>query len=138
MSRPRPGGIHAGLTRPTAAMLLAGMLTTPATADSVYRCIQNGVTAYSRNATDPGCQLIDINPHEPDPEATARQKEDLRKWRDGRSQALAEGRRKKTGERKSRAGPIPGAGNYSSPTSTPALPKLPNELDFQDPTSYPE
>lgn len=130
--------MRADLPRIAPALLLAGITTAPAGAESIYRCMQNGVPAFSRNAADPSCQPIDVNPYEPDPEATARQKEELRKWRDGRSQALAEGRRKKTGGKKSRAGPLPGTGNQSSAGSAAVLPKLPNELDFQDPPPYPE
>ena len=120
-----------------APVLLAGIMIAPAEADNVYRCIQNGVPAFSRNGADPSCQPIDVNPYEPDPESTARQKEELRKWRDSRSQALTEGRRKKS-RGKSRSGSIPGTGDPANPGSATAQPKLPNELDFQEPAPYPQ
>lgn len=107
-------------------LILVGAAAFPVQADTVYRCLQNGIVTYTESATHPSCQPMDVTPYEPDPDAVAQQKETLKKWRDARSETFNERRRKKAEDRPVEAEPttLPAA-PPEPPVTTPLLPGAP-------------
>ena len=82
----------------------------------------NGGIAYTQHASGPQCEPVDIDTPTPPPEEIARQKEELRQWREGRKQAAREANQRRQNAAKS-AGlknrePVP------VPPIPPALPGL--------------
>ena len=118
-------------------VFLLGVVTGPVHAGPVYRCFQNGSVAYTQNASDPSCEPIEVNAYEPDPETVSQKKDELRKWRDDRSKALTEGRRKKTGRKQKPREPGTEGDIPNDLKSTTDAMKIPNELDFKEPTGEP-
>ena len=134
--------VQAGRSTPfrghlTCIIALLGFVTAPVEAGPVYRCFQNGSVAYTQNASDPSCEPIEVNAYEPDPETVSQKKDELRKWRDDRSKALTEVRRKKTGRKQKSREPGTEGDIPNDLRSTTDAMKIPNELDFKEPTGEP-
>jgi hypothetical protein len=55
-----------------------------ATAEGVFRCVENGRTVFSQSATNPSCQAIELRSEQPDPESASRQRLELEQWRQRR------------------------------------------------------
>jgi hypothetical protein len=92
--------------------------------------MKDGSVAYTQRADDPSCQPIEVNAHEPDPEESARQQNELRKWREERGKLAGQRRERRTvGRARSKNG------RGDEPPVTPAEGgdslKLPPELDFK-------
>jgi hypothetical protein len=115
---------------PAAAALWLGLLSGPALAGSVYRCLKDGSVAYTQRADDPSCQPIEVNAHEPDPDEAARQQDELRKWREDRGKLTGQRRERRTAGR-ARSRNVRGDEPPVTPAEGGDSLKLPPELDFK-------
>ena len=129
-----PAALHRQTGRIGLALCLgiwpAGMIQ----AGTIYRCLQNGAVAFTQHAADPSCQPMDVKPYEPDPDDAARQWEALKQWRDDRSQAWREGRRKQAAKQNA-AGNGSGDGYRRPPGFGRDHPKERMESDFSAPSA---
>jgi len=121
----------------TCGIFLLSIVAASAHAGPVYRCFQNGSVAYTQNASDPSCEPIEVNAYETDPETVSQKKDELRQWRDDRSKSLSEGRRKKSGRKQRPREPGTEGDIPDNLKSTTDAMKIPNELDFKEPTGEP-
>lgn len=58
----------------SASLLATLPLSPPGAADPVFRCLENGRTAYSAQPGGPSCQPVDLKVIEADPREAARQR----------------------------------------------------------------
>jgi hypothetical protein len=67
----------------TTFVLLSALATIPLTssAETVFRCTENGKTAFTANPAGPSCQPLDLKTIEPDPQEAARQRQELEQWK---------------------------------------------------------
>jgi hypothetical protein len=106
-------------------MLRAGL----AGAETVYRCIDHGQTAFTERASGPNCEALNLHTPQPNPDDAARQKEALRQWSEDRERTAYDPRRKRTSS-SSRSRSEPPSDRLDNPRPVPSLPQA---LDFKSP-----
>ncbi|MFN5744724.1 MAG: hypothetical protein ACK443_01320 [Methylococcaceae bacterium] len=115
-----------------ALLTLIGWLilrTGPIRAETVFRCIDNGRTAFTERASGPNCEALNLRAPQPNPDDAARQKEALRQWSEDRETAADNQRRtRKSGSSRSRSDPPRDMLDNSR-----SVLSLPPELDFKSP-----
>lgn len=101
--------------------VLLGVLPAASQGETIYQCVRNGIVTFTQTAPDSGCQPLDVRPYVPDPEVATRRKDELNTWRDSRSQALAEARRKKS-RQQNKTTDVETRGRIDPGAATPLLP----------------
>lgn len=117
--------VAAPLTVIGLVMLQAGL----ARAETVYRCIDNGRTAFTERASGPNCEALNLHTPQPNADDAARQKKALRQWSEDRETTADDPRRNRK-SRSSRSRDDPPSDRLDNPR--PVL-SLPQELDFKSP-----
>lgn len=119
-----------------ALLLTTTLASAPSGAITVYRCVENGSVAYRQNASDPSCEALDIQSEEPDAEAVTRQREALDQNRERRTKARESRRQRMTP--KGQTGRAAARENRAAEQDADsALPPIPRELDFDQPSRRP-
>ncbi len=119
--------------RGSAIGLCAALCFSPASpAASVYRCVQNGTIAFTQQPSGTGCEPLDVKTYEPDPAQATKQRDELNRWREGRSKALQAARQRKAGAHPE-ARKTQDEETRDVPSSTEDTLRLPQELDFENP-----
>lgn len=116
-----------------ALLLTTALASGPSGAVTVYRCVENGSMAYRQNASDPSCEALDLQSEEPDAETVARQREALDQTRERRTKARESRRQRMTP--KGQTGRAAARENRDAEKDADAaLPPMPRELDFEQPS----
>lgn len=72
----------------SAPLLLFAALPLLAGADTVYKCVDGGRTAFTGTPTGPSCQPMGIQATEPDPQEAARQRRETELWNEQRQEQV--------------------------------------------------
>jgi hypothetical protein len=64
-------------------ILLSSLAAIPSigSAETVFRCTENGKTTFTAKPTGPSCQPRDLKVIEPEPQEAARQRQELENWK---------------------------------------------------------